>query len=65
MLWAAYGCQKGDYYLFLSNSQGIVLGVWFTLSSLQLADAAGRRALERAFTGSVASAFSLVTKLCA
>lgn len=53
-LWASYGMLKGDSFLFWSNTQGLVLGCFFTLSSLQLADAAGRRLLERAFTGSVA-----------
>jgi hypothetical protein len=31
-----YGCLRNDYYVFFSNSQGVVLGVWFTLSTLPL-----------------------------
>ena len=48
--WSLYGVYKQDYFLFFSNSQGIVLGCWFTMSALPLADAAVRRSLERAFT---------------
>jgi hypothetical protein len=48
--WLAYGCFKGDPFVFFSNSQGVVLGVWCTLSCLPLADAKQRRALERGFT---------------
>jgi solute carrier family 50 protein (sugar transporter) len=54
VLWASYGLMKHDIYLFLSNSQGVVLGCFFTLTALQLADAAGRRLLERAFVACMA-----------
>ena len=37
---------KHDYFLFFSNSQGICLSLWFTLSTLPLADKAGRARLE-------------------
>ena len=40
--WCLYGCLRGDYYVFFSNSQGVVLGVWFTLSTLPLMDAKAR-----------------------
>lgn len=48
--WLAYACYKGDPFVFFSNSQGVVLGVWCTLSCLPLADAKQRRSLERGFT---------------
>ena len=41
--WCLYGCLRGDFYVFFSNSQGVVLGVWFTLSTLPLMDAKARR----------------------
>jgi hypothetical protein len=37
-----YGACKGDYFLFFSNSQGVVLGAWFTLSCIPLLDAKAR-----------------------
>lgn len=54
VLWATYGGFKNDYFLFFSNAAGILLGTWFTASALQLADADGRRLLERAFVAAVA-----------
>ena len=36
---SAYGCLKQDFFVFFSNSQGVALGVWFTLSCLPLLDA--------------------------
>lgn len=34
--WTMYGVMRNDYYIYLANSPGIPLGLFFSISSLQL-----------------------------
>ena len=34
--WIVYGVQKGDYYIFMANVSGIVLGTFYSLTSISL-----------------------------
>lgn len=36
--WTMYGCMRRDYFIFFSNSTGLVLGLFYSLSSLTLLD---------------------------